>query len=81
MPPREIKMINSTTTCSGTDAAGVTTQNCVTQYGQSTSTDPTFYNGFSGGEIMISFFLFLNFAVCCVIAYHILFRKIKIKNQ
>jgi hypothetical protein len=81
MRRRERKMTNSTTTCQGTDALGVTSQNCVTIYGQSTSTDPLFYNGFSAGEIMIVTFLFLNFSVLCVITYHLLFRRIKIKNQ
>lgn len=30
---------------------------CFTFYGQSTSTDPSYYNGFTYGEIVISVFL------------------------
>ncbi len=30
---------------------------CLTLYGQSTSTDPSYYNGFTYGEIVISVFL------------------------
>ncbi len=32
---------------------------CLTLYGQSTSTDPSYYNGFTYGEIVISVFLVL----------------------
>ncbi len=32
---------------------------CITLYGQSTSTDPSYYNGFTYGEIVISVFLVL----------------------
>ena len=32
---------------------------CLTLYGQSTSTDPSYYNGFTYGEIVISVFLLL----------------------
>lgn len=32
---------------------------CVTLYGESTSTDPSYYNGFTYGEIVISVFLVL----------------------
>jgi hypothetical protein len=74
-------MLNSTTTCSGTDVAGITTETCVATYGQSTSTDPTIVNGFSSGEIVISVFLFSILMVLSVIAYHLLFRRVKIKNQ
>jgi len=78
MAPRRAKMTNSTTTCVATDASGTI---CSTVYAQSTSTDPTFYNGFSVGEIVIVVELFLTFSVLCIGIYHLLFRKIKIKNQ
>jgi hypothetical protein len=32
---------------------------CVTLYGASTSTDPSYYNGFSYGEIIVSSFLLI----------------------
>jgi hypothetical protein len=32
---------------------------CQTLYGQSTSTDPSYYNGFTYGEIIISVFLLI----------------------
>ena len=32
---------------------------CATIYGQSTSTDPSYYNGFTYGEIVISVFLLI----------------------
>ena len=32
---------------------------CLTLYGQNTSTDPSYYNGFTYGEIVISVFLVL----------------------
>ncbi len=32
---------------------------CLTLYGQSTSTDPSYYNGFTYGEIVISTFLLI----------------------
>ena len=74
-------MTNSTTSCSGTDVAGVTSQTCTTQYAQSTSTDPTIVNGFSAGEIVIAVMLFCLLAVSMVLTYHVLFRRVKIKNQ
>ena len=70
-------MLNSTTTC---EDNGSGTQ-CFTLYGQSTSTDPTVVNGFPAGEIVIAVELFLLFMVASVVAYHLLFRRIKIKNQ
>lgn len=72
-------MYNATTTCTGADASG--TYQCETFYGQSTSTDQTIYNGFTAGEIVISTFLFSILMVLMVVSYHIIFRKIKIKNQ
>ncbi len=75
------KMLNSTSTCTGTDVAGVINQTCATVYAESTSTDPTYYNGFSAGEIVQISLDFLIFTTICVIAYHVLFRKFKIKNQ
>jgi hypothetical protein len=81
MRPRKIKMLNSTTTCSGTDSGGVIAQTCMTEYAQSTSTDPTFYYGFSQGEIVLIVMSVLIWAVGMVLTYHVLFRKIKIKNQ
>ena len=70
-------MINSTTTCSGIPGA----ETCATLYAESTSTDPTYVNGFTAGEIVIATMLFLNLAVLMVLTYHVLFRRIKIKNQ
>ena len=74
-----IKMQNSTTTCPAPDASGTT--QCFTIYAQSTSTDPTIVNGFTAGEIVISVMLFLILMIASVFTYHILFRRIKIKNQ
>jgi hypothetical protein len=36
---------------------------CATIYGQSTSTDPSYYNGFTYGEIVISTFLLITLIV------------------
>jgi len=74
-------MLNSTTTCSGTEHAGVINQTCTTTYGQSTSTDPTIVNGFSAGSIVISVELFLLLTVCMMGLYHLMFRRVKIRNQ
>lgn len=74
-------MINSTTTCSGTYDAGITAQTCATAYAQSTSTDPTVYNGFTAGEIVIVVMIFIQIALVSVLTYHLLFRRVKIKNQ
>lgn len=74
-------MLNATTTCAGTDALGVINQTCSTTYAESSSTDQTFYNGFTAGEIVTNVQLFLLISVGMVIAYHILFRTIKIKNR
>jgi hypothetical protein len=70
-------MLNSTTTCT----TGIGTENCTTVYAESTSTDPSYFNGFTYGEIVISSLLFLNLALISVVAYQIIFRRIKIKNQ
>ena len=48
-------MLNSTSTCLAPDASG--TILCSTIYAQSTSTDTSYYNGFTYGEIVISVFL------------------------
>jgi hypothetical protein len=72
-------MNNATTTCFGADASG--TYQCLTAYGRSSSTDPIIFNGFTGGELVISVMLFLVLVANMVAAYHIIFRKIKIKNQ
>lgn len=74
-------MTNSTTTCSGSDIAGVISQTCSTSYAQSTSTDLTIYNGFSAGEIVISVMLFFVLMTAMVTTYHLMFRRIKIRNQ
>jgi hypothetical protein len=78
-------LINSTTTCSPAD---VITQiiTCQTLYA-STST-PNFAgsssvattNGFTYGEIVNSVFLFMILITGIVISFHIMFRKVKIKN-
>jgi hypothetical protein len=47
----------ATTTDSGSFQFASST--CVTLYGQSTSTDPSYYNGFTYGEIVISVFLLI----------------------
>ena len=70
-------MLDATTTCI---AVGSGTQ-CATIYAERTSTDPSYVNGFTYGEIVISTMLFLNLAVLMVLTYHVLFRRIKIKNQ
>ena len=75
------KMISSTSTCTGTDVAGVIQQTCSTQYAQSTSTDPTIYNGFQAGEIVVIVELFLFLFLGAILTYHVIFRRIKIKNQ
>jgi hypothetical protein len=69
-------MINSTTTCS---AAGSSTL-CTTLYAESTSTDQTIVNGFTAGEIVISVELFITMVVAMVILYHMMFKKIKIRQ-
>ena len=71
-------MLNSTTTCQA-DASGTTA--CATLYGESTSTDSTIFNGFSAGEIVIAVELYLIFLVLCIATYHLIFRRVKIKNQ
>ena len=70
-------MIDATTTCSNV-ASGTL---CSTQYAESTSTDPSFYNGFTYGEVVISSLLFLQLTLLSVVAYQLIFRRIKIKNQ
>jgi len=70
-------MLNATTTCE-TNASGSTR---VTTYGQSSSTDPMVVGGFTGGEIVISIDLFLILVVLSVGVYHLIFKRIKIKNQ
>ena len=70
-------MLDATTTCSNV-ASGTL---CSTQYAESTSTDPSYINGFTYGEVVISTMLFLQLAVLMVLTYHVLFRRIKIKNQ
>lgn len=70
-------MLNATTTCT----PGGSSTECVTLYGQSTSTDPMIVNGFSAGEIVISTFLFLILVCAMIVTYHLLFRRVKIKNQ
>ena len=70
-------MINSTSTCT----VGVGTEQCSTVYAESTSTDPSYLNGFTYGEIVISSLLFLNLALLSVVVYQLIFRRIKIKNQ
>lgn len=74
-------MLNSTTTCAGSDIAGVISQTCTTQYAESSSTDQIFYSGYTQGEIVINVFLFLQLALAAVVAYHLFFRRVKIKNQ
>ena len=69
-------MLNSTTTCI---AAPSGTQ-CTTLYGESTSTDPTFVNGFSAGEIVMSVEIFIVMVVAMVILYHMMFKKIKVRQ-
>ena len=72
-----IKMLNSTTTCTGIPGA----ETCTTLYAESTSTDPTIVNGFTEGEIVIATILFMVLTVLMALTYHVLFRRIKIKNQ
>lgn len=65
-------MLNSTTTCNPADASGTIT--CATEYGQSTSTDPSYYNGFTYGEIVLTtlcLFIFL------VVSYAFLWFRLK----
>ena len=71
-------MTNSTTTCAAPDASGTT--QCLTIYGQSSSTDPLIVAGFTAGEIVNGVFLFFIFTAQCAILFQIIFRKIKIKN-
>jgi hypothetical protein len=47
----------ATTTDSG--AFQFASSTCITLYGESTSTDPSYYNGFTYGEIIISSFLLI----------------------
>jgi len=74
-------MLNATSTCSGTDLAGIINETCSTQYAQSSSTDQSFYGGFTAGEIVSIILLFSILMVGMVATYHLLFRRIKIKNQ
>jgi hypothetical protein len=53
---------------------------CVTLYGESTSTDPTIVNGFTAGEIVISIEIFIVMVVAMTILYHMMFKKIKIRQ-
>lgn len=39
------------------------------------------FNGFTAGDTIISIILFLQLTVGMVVAYHLHFRRIKIKNQ
>jgi len=72
-------MLNSTTTCQSPDASG--TSQCFTIYGQSSSTDPMIVGGFTAGETVLIVELFLLLTVLSVGVYHLIFRRIKIKNQ
>jgi len=78
-------MYNATTTCSyatsfDSGSWNLQSSTCQTLYGESTSTDQTFVNGFSAGEVVISVELFLVLIVAMVILYHVMFRRFKIKN-
>lgn len=70
-------MLDATTTCNPAASGTI----CTTLYSESTSTDQTFYNGFTAGEIVISSMLFMILAVLSVATYQLIFRRIKIKNQ
>lgn len=72
-------MINSTTTCTGTDVLGTINETCTTEY--ETSTSPLAFNGFTQGEIVMISIAFLVLITTMTILYHIKFRRIKIKNQ
>ena len=72
-------MINSTSTCAPSDASGTIV--CLTTYAQRSSTDPTIVNGFSAGSIVIAVFLFVQIALLSILTYHLLFRRVKVKNQ
>ena len=47
---------------------------CATVYGQSTSTDPSYYNGFTYGEIIISTFLLI---ITIAVAYSFFWFSVK----
>lgn len=66
-------LLNSaTSTDSGAFEFGSST--CMTLYGQSTSTDPSYYNGFTYGEIVISIFLLI---MCVVVIYQFFWFTVK----
>jgi hypothetical protein len=71
-------ILNSTTTCTGTDASGTI---CTTLYAADPSSTVATANGFTYGEVVISMFQFLTLLVLLSMAYHQKFRKIKIKNS
>ena len=74
-------MLNSTTTCAGTDVAGIIAQTCSTTYQESSSTDQTFVNGFTAGELVLSVMIFLILVSAMILTYHVIFRRVKIRNQ
>ena len=71
-------MLNSTSTCSGPDASG--TILCSTIYAQSTSTDPSYFNGFSYGEIVLSTFSFLSLLLGAYAFFWFITKGFKIKQ-
>jgi uncharacterized membrane protein len=65
---------NSTTTCAPADASG--TLQCQTEYASSTG----IVGGFTYGEVVNSVFGFLTLITLMVACFHLMFRKIKIRN-
>jgi hypothetical protein len=53
---------------------------CLTFYGQSTSTDPSYYNGFSYGEIVISTFLVLILLIAIQSFFWFSVKGVKIRQ-
>jgi hypothetical protein len=53
---------------------------CVTLYGESTSTDPSYYNGFTYGEIVISVLLLLITVVALYSFFWLSVKGVKIRQ-
>jgi len=74
----KIMVSNSTTTCGAPDPSG--TVLCYTAYAADPSSTAATSGGFTYGEIVNGVFLFLILAVVSMTLFHLVFRKIKIKN-
>jgi hypothetical protein len=68
--------LDATTTCTG-DASGST---CITLYEANPSSTTADVNGFTYGEVVLIVNSFLTLMVVSVIAFHLMFRRTKIKN-